>query len=42
MVRLKKGADKGCGSSWDGGNRDEGHQQMVRFLWGWGNGVFEG
>ena len=24
MVRLTKGIDKGCGSSWDGGNRDEG------------------
>ena len=34
-----KGADKGCGSSWDGGNRDEGHQEIVWFLWGWGNGV---
>ena len=42
MVRLTKGTDKGCGS-WDGGNRDEGHQQRVRFLLGWGNRVrFEG
>ena len=43
MVRLKKGTDKGCRSSWDKGNRDEGHLQRVRFLWGWGNRVrFEG
>ena len=43
VVRLTKGTDKGCGSSWDVGNRGEGHQQRVRFLWGWGNRVrFEG
>ena len=30
-----KGTDKGCGSSWDGGNRDEGLQQresLMKFL----------
>ena len=25
MVRLTNGTDKGCGSTWDGGNRDEEH-----------------
>ena len=33
MVRGMKGTINGCGFSWDGGNRDEGHVQMVWFLW---------
>ena len=36
MIRLTKGTDKGCGSCWNGGNRDEGHHQRV---WGWSNRV---